>query len=63
MPAAALAGTTVVYLVALLWMREPGPGIVCCLVALYSEAVSAPRTRALITGAIAGTMIQLSTSI
>ncbi|MFJ4789404.1 sensor histidine kinase [Streptomyces sp. NPDC088794] len=63
MPAATLAGTTVGYLVALLWMMEPGPRIVCCLVALYSEAVSAPRTRALITGAIAGTMIQIFTLI
>ncbi|MFF3713071.1 sensor histidine kinase [Streptomyces phaeochromogenes] len=63
MPMAALAGTTAGYLVALLWMREPGPGIVCCLVALYSEAVAAPRTRALITGAIAGTAIQVFTLI
>ena len=60
-PWAALAATTVAYLVALFWMGEPGLGIVCCLVALYSEAVAAPRTRALIAGAVAATVIQFAT--
>ncbi|MFK4106120.1 sensor histidine kinase [Streptomyces sp. NPDC019531] len=61
MPLAALAATTGSFLVALLWMREPGPGIVCCLVALYSAAVAAPRTRALITGTVTAIIVQICT--
>jgi len=61
MPLAVLAATTAVFLVALLWMKEPGPGMVCCLVALYSAAVAAPRTRALITGTITAVVVQIFT--
>ncbi|MFD4600558.1 sensor histidine kinase [Streptomyces sp. NPDC058464] len=61
MPLAVLAATTVVFLAALLWMREPGPGMVCCLVALYSAAVAAPRTRALIIGAVTAVVVPVIT--
>ncbi|MFJ5261788.1 sensor histidine kinase [Streptomyces sp. NPDC088387] len=57
MPLAALAATTTVFLVALLWRGEPGPGIVCLLVALYSAAVAAPRSRALVTGTVTAIVV------
>ncbi|MER5789649.1 histidine kinase [Streptomyces sp. NPDC001980] len=56
-----LATTTAVFLAALLWTGEPGPGIVCCLVALYSAAVAAPRTRALITGTVTAIVVPILT--
>jgi signal transduction histidine kinase len=59
-PLGTLAATTAVFLAALLWMGKPGPGIVCCLVALYSAAVAAPRTRALIIGTVTAIVVPVS---
>ncbi|MFE4666296.1 sensor histidine kinase [Streptomyces sp. NPDC056716] len=63
LPLAALAMTTAGFLVALLWMGEPGPGIVCCLVALYSAAVAVPRTRALIVGTVTAMVVPVVTLV
>ncbi|MER6270319.1 sensor histidine kinase [Streptomyces sp. NPDC001797] len=60
-PLAVLATTTAVFLAALLWMGEPGPGMVSCLVALYSAAVAAPRTRALVTGTVTVVVVPVVT--
>ncbi|MET8829897.1 histidine kinase [Streptomyces sp. NPDC004610] len=59
MPVPALAMTAVVFLAVLLWRGEPGPGIVCCLVALYSAAVAASRTRAVIVGTVTAAVISV----